>query len=168
MRQNLTEIHCWIFGYCICSTKSLSLVLHQNNDRCQEAASDVKLNKICQKWCESNVDSKRFQRTLRFEIPNTFSYQQHQNILLFNIFPHDKLKTKLFDIIDSCFFLKKKRRKYSYIVVSHYKTNFVRHHSDSTHKYSEVDIKATLEILNNIIVVFGIRSSNSLLEFPWT
>lgn len=36
----------------------------------------------------------------------------------------------------------KNKRKYSYVVVNHFKTYFVIHHSVSAYKYSEVDIKA--------------------------
>ena len=59
-------------------------------------------------------------------------------------------------MIDSCFFNKNGKRKYSYLVVNHSRTYFVIHDSDSTHKYSEVDIKDMLGFLiNNIFVVFG-------------
>ena len=75
---------------------------------------------------------------------------------LYTTIPHDKLKTRLCNIIDSCFFNKDGKRKYSYLVISHSKNYFVKLHSDSTHKYSEVDIKAMLEFLiDNIFVVFG-------------
>jgi hypothetical protein len=46
--------------------------------------------------------------------------------------------------------------KYAYIVISHQKRYFVKHHSDSTHKYSEVEIKKMLGFLiDNIYVVVG-------------
>ena len=59
---------------------------------------------------------------------------------LYTTIPHDKLKTKLCNIIGSCF-NKSGKRKYSYLVIIHSKNYFVKLHSDSTHKYSEVDIK---------------------------
>ena len=75
---------------------------------------------------------------------------------LYTTIPHNKLKTRLFHIIDCCFFNKNGKRKYSYIVISHSRNYFVKHHSDSTHKYFEVDIKAMLEFLiDNIFVMFG-------------
>ena len=41
-------------------------------------------------------------------------------------------------------------------MISHSKNYFVKLHSDSTYKYSEVDMKAMLEFLiDNIFVVFG-------------
>lgn len=39
--------------------------------------------------------------------------------------PHDKSKTRLFDIINRCFFNKNGKRKYSNIGVRHSKTYFV-------------------------------------------
>ncbi|XP_055999510.1 uncharacterized protein LOC130047876 [Ostrea edulis] len=69
---------------------------------------------------------------------------------------HDKLKTRLFEIIDSCFFNKNGKRKYSYLVIIHPKIYFVNYRSDSTLKYSKVEIKNVLEFLiDNIFVVFG-------------
>ena len=48
-----------------------------------------------------------------------------------------------------------KMEKNIHIVVSYSKTYFARHLSNSTHKYSEVDLKAMLEFLiYNIFVVF--------------
>ena len=53
-----------------------------------------------------------------------------------------KLKTRLFNMIDSCFFNKNGKREYSYLVVNHSRKYmyFVIHDSDSTQKYSEADI----------------------------
>jgi hypothetical protein len=74
---------------------------------------------------------------------------------LYTTIPHDKLKSRLLHIIDNWFFFNKNgKRKYSYLVISHQKHYFVKYHSDSTHKYSEVEIKKMLEFLiNNIYVV---------------
>jgi hypothetical protein len=74
---------------------------------------------------------------------------------------HNKLKSRLFQIIDNglfCFvFLTKNGTKeYKCLVIGKQDTYFVRHHSDSPHKYSEADIKSMLGFLvNNIFVVFG-------------
>jgi hypothetical protein len=41
-------------------------------------------------------------------------------------------------------------------VISHQKQYFVKSHSDSTHKYSEVEIKKMLEfVIDNVFVVGG-------------
>ena len=39
---------------------SLIVTPQQNNDSCDGTASDVLCNNICQKWCESKVDSEKF------------------------------------------------------------------------------------------------------------
>jgi hypothetical protein len=68
--------------------------------------------------------------------------------------PLDKLKFRLLDIIDNCFLNKNGKRKYSYLVMSYQKHYFFKYDSDSTHKYSEVEIKKMLEFLiDNIFVV---------------
>jgi hypothetical protein len=58
--------------------------------------------------------------------------------------PHEKLKSKLVDIIDNCFCSRNGKTEHSYLVISHLKQYFVKYHSDSTHKYSEVEIKKML------------------------
>ena len=71
-------------------------------------------------------------------------------------FPHDKLKSRLFQIIDNCFLNKNGTRKYKFLVVGKQDTYFVRNHSDCPRKYSEADIKSLLGFLvDNIYVVFG-------------
>jgi hypothetical protein len=40
---------------------------------------------------------------------------------LYTTIPHYKLKSRLLDIIDNCFFNKNGKRKYSYLVISHQK-----------------------------------------------
>jgi hypothetical protein len=64
--------------------------------------------------------------------------------------PHEKLKCRVFNTIDNCFFHKNGKRKHSYQVLSHQKQCFVKYHSDSTHKYTEVEIKKMLEFLIDI------------------
>jgi hypothetical protein len=71
--------------------------------------------------------------------------------------PHDKLKSRLLDIIDKCYFNKNGKRKYSYLVISHHKHYFVTYHSDSTCKYSEVEVKKMLKFLIDIIYVVAER-----------
>jgi hypothetical protein len=70
---------------------------------------------------------------------------------LYTTISHDKLKTRLFSIIDSCFFNKNGKRKYSYLVVQ--LTYVVIHDSDSTHKCSAVDIKEMLRFFTDTIFV---------------
>ena len=65
---------------------------------------------------------------------------------LYKTIPHNKLKSRLFQIIDNWgFFLTKNgTRKYKFLVIGKEGTYFVRHHSDSLYKYFEADIKGML------------------------
>ena len=75
---------------------------------------------------------------------------------LYTTIPHDKLKSRLFQIHDNCFLNKNGTQKYKFLVIGKQDTYFVRNHSDCSHKYSEVDIKSMLGFLiDNIYVVFG-------------
>jgi hypothetical protein len=60
---------------------------------------------------------------------------------------YNKLKAMLFQIIDNCFLNKNGTRKYKFLVIGKHDTYFVKHHSDSPHKYSEADIKDMLGFL---------------------
>ena len=95
------------------------------------------------------------------------SIKTYELSTLYTTILHNKLKTRLFHIIDSCFFNKNRKRKYSYIVISQSRNYFVKHHSDSTHKYFEVDIKAILEFLiDNIFVMFGNQVFQQTVGIP--
>ena len=86
---------------------------------------------------------------------------------LYTTIPHDKLKSRLSDIIDSCFFNKNGNRKFSYIVIGNRKHYFVKTHSDCPHKYSEVQIKRMLDFLiDNIYVVFGDQVFQQTVGIP--
>jgi hypothetical protein len=50
---------------------------------------------------------------------------------LYTTIPHDKLKSRLVDIIDNCFSNKNGERKYSHLVISYQKHYFVKYHSDT-------------------------------------
>jgi hypothetical protein len=64
-------------------------------------------------------------------------------------------------------FNKNGKRKYSYLVVNYSRMYFVIHDSDSTHKYSEVDIKEMLGFLiDNIFVVFSNQIFQQTVEIP--
>ena len=110
---------------------------------------------VNQMWILKN--SKELLENLKSPIfSQIYSIKTYDFTTLYTTIPHDKLKTRLFNMIDSCFFNKNGKRKYSYLVVNHSRTYFVIHDSDSTHKYSEVDIKEMLGFLiDNIFVVFG-------------
>jgi hypothetical protein len=117
------------------------------------------------------VDSQKFERTTR-KLKITFFSQIYciktYDFTFYMTIPLDKLKTRLFGIIDSCFFFfnKNDKRKCSYLVVSYSRTSIVIHDSDSTHKYFEVDIKEMGFLIYNIFVVFGNQIFQQTVGIP--
>jgi hypothetical protein len=72
--------------------------------------------------------------------------------------PQDGLEFRLLDIIDNCFFFfgRGGGGKCACLVVGRRGRYFIKHHSDSMHKYSAVEIKKMLEFLmDNVCVVVG-------------
>jgi hypothetical protein len=60
-----------------------------------------------------------------------------------------------------------KKRKSAYLVISHQKHYIVKDHSDSMHKYSEVEIKKMLEFLiDNIYVAVRGQVFQQSVEIP--
>ena len=60
---------------------------------------------------------------------------------LYTTIPHDKLKSKLKEIIDPCFLHKNGNRRFKYVVLGYYaKPYFVKDQSDVATKYSETDV----------------------------
>ena len=66
---------------------------------------------------------------------------------LYTTIPHDKLKSKLKEIINLCFFHKNGNRRFQYLVIGYKDTYFVRDHSDAPLKYSDIDVIKMLEYL---------------------
>ena len=59
-------------------------------------------------------------------------------------------------MVQLCFIKKNGQRRYKYLVLGRNISDFVKHHSDSTIKFSEIDIFNMLEFLiNNIFAMFG-------------
>jgi hypothetical protein len=68
-----------------------------------------------------------------------------------------KLKDKLRELVQLCFIKKNGQRRYKYLVLGRDRSYFVKHHSDSTKKFSETDIFNMLEFLiDNIFAMFGL------------
>ena len=150
----------YIAGSSKCSTKPLSLILTKILTAVKEklqmyCATTYARSGVNQMWILKN--SKELLENLKSQnFSHINSIKTYDFTTLYTTIPHDKLKTRLFDIIDNCFFNKNGKRKYKYLVIGHRMNYFVVHHSDATHKYSEVDIKNMLEFLiDNIFVVFG-------------
>jgi len=64
---------------------------------------------------------------------------------LYTTIPHSKLKDKLRELVQLCFIKKNGQRRYKYFVLGRDRSYFVKHHSDSTKKFSETDIFNMLE-----------------------
>ena len=81
---------------------------------------------------------------------------------LYTTIPHDKLKSKLKEIINQYFFHKNGNRRFQYVVSGYEDIYFVRDHTDAPQKYSDADVIKILEYLNdNIFVEFGYFSKQS-------
>ena len=72
---------------------------------------------------------------------------------LYTTIPHSKLKDKLRELVQLCFIKNNDHRRYKYLVQGKDRSYFVKHHSDSTKKFSEIDIFNMLEcLIDNIFV----------------
>jgi hypothetical protein len=125
----------------------------------QRVTSEILFYCICQKWCQSDVDSQYSKELLEnlksCGFSKIHSIKTYDFSTLSTTIPHNKLKCKIFHIIDNCFLNKTGTRKYKFLVIGKQDTYFVRRHSDSPYKYSEADIKGMLGFLvDNIYVVF--------------
>ena len=86
---------------------------------------------------------------------------------LYTVIPHDKLKSKLKEIINQCFFHKNGNRRSQYVVIGYKDAYFVRDHSDAPQKFSDADVIKTLEyLIDNIFVEFGGRIFQQTIGIP--
>ena len=77
---------------------------------------------------------------------------------LYTSIPHDRLKSKLKEIINQCFVHKNGNQRFQCLVIGYKDTFFVRDHSDAQHKYSDADVVKILEyLIDNIFVELGVR-----------
>jgi hypothetical protein len=67
--------------------------------------------------------------------------------ILYTTIPHSKLKNKLRELVQLCFIKKNGQRRYKYLVLGRDRSYFVKHHSDSTKRFSETDFFNMLEFL---------------------
>ena len=75
---------------------------------------------------------------------------------LYTTIPHSKLKDKLRELVQLCFIKKNGQCRCTYLVLGRHISYFVKHHCDSTKKFSETDIFNILEFLiDNIFAMFG-------------
>ena len=86
---------------------------------------------------------------------------------LYTTIPHDKLKSKLKETINQCFFHKNGNRRFQYVVIGYKDTYFVGDHSDTPQQYAEADFIKMLEYqIDNIFVEFGGRIFQQTIGIP--
>ena len=71
--------------------------------------------------------------------------------ILYTSIPHYKLKSRLANIIRNSFIFKNGNRRYKYLVLGQEEAYFVKEHSDSKNKYSEVDIIMIIKMLEFLV-----------------
>ena len=167
-----------IAGSSKCSTKKrvrenkpLSLILTQIltavkkglQKYCDTAYARSGLN---QKWILKN--SKELLENLKAQsLHSVNSIKYFDFSTLYTTIPHDKLKSKLKEIINQCFFHKIGNRRFQYVVIGYKDTYFVRDHSDAPQKYSDADVIKMLEyLIDNIFVEFGGRIFHQTIGIP--
>ena len=161
----------YIAGSSKCSTKPLSVLLtkiltvikEKLQQQCTTAYSRSGVNQM---WILKN--SKQLLENLQTRhLSKIHSIKTYDFSTLYTTIPHTKLKERLFGIIDNCFLTKNGTRKFKYIVIGHHDSYFVKHHTDSSHKYTEVEVKGMLEFLiDNIFVMFGDQVFQQTIGIP--
>ena len=150
----------FIAGSSNCSTKPLSKLL-------TSILTTVKngLQKYCdviyshsginQMWLLKN--SKELLENLNsHSLTSIHSIKTFDFSTLYTTIPHNKLKSRLTDIIRQAFRYQNGKSRYKYIVVNYHHTYFVQNHSDAENKYTEDDVVRMLEFLiDNIYVEYG-------------
>jgi hypothetical protein len=86
---------------------------------------------------------------------------------LYTTIPHSNLKDTLKELVQLCFITKNGQRKYKYLVLGRDRFYFVKHHSDSTKKFSETDIFNMLEcLIDNVFDMFDGRVFQQTVCIP--
>ena len=115
----------FIAGSSKCSTKPLSVLLTKilaviKENIQQYCATAYSRSGVNQMWILKN--SKDLLENLQSQHFSTVhSIKTYDFSTLYTTIPHEKLKNRLFDIVDSCFFSKKGSRKYKYLVLGYQK-----------------------------------------------
>ena len=113
-------------------------------------------------------NSKEFLETLKAQSPHSVnSIKSFDFSTLYTTIPHDKLKSKLKEVINQCFFQKNGNRRFQYGVIGYKDTYFIRDHSDASQKYSDADVIKMLEyLIDNVLVEFGGRIFQQTIGIP--
>ena len=129
----------YIAGSAKCSTKPLSEILTRILTSVKEglqkyfdtayARSGVNQMSIL-KNSKELLENLKTQSLHSVKSINSFDFST-----LYTTIPHDKLKSKLKEIINHCFFHKNGNRRFQYVVIGYKDTYFVRDHSDAPQKF---------------------------------
>ena len=80
--------------------------------------------------------SKKLLENLKAQSPHSVnSIKSFDFSTLYTTISHDKLKSKLKEIINLCLFHKNGNRRFLYVVIGYKDTYFFRDHSDAPQKY---------------------------------
>ena len=163
--------HRFIAGSARCSTKPLSILLtklitHFKQGLQKYFETAYTRSGVNQMWILKN--SKELLEHLKSpNFNNITSIKSIDFSTLYTNIPHDKLKSRLANIIRNSFMFKNGNRRYKYLVLGHEESYFQKEHSDSKHKYSEDDINKMLEFLvDNIFVVFVGKVFQQIVGIP--
>ena len=105
-----------------------------------------------QKFLKELLDNLKSQAFLKINSINCFDFTT-----LYTTIPNDKIRSKLKEIIDQCFFHKNGNRRFKYVVLGYTKAYYVKNQSDVATKYSEND---------NIFEEFGGRIFQQTIGIP--
>ena len=87
---------------------------------------------------------------------------------LYTTIPHDKLKSKLKEIINQCFLHKNGNCHFQVVVIGYKDTYIIRGHSDAPQKYSDADVIKMLEyLINNILLSSVDGYFSKQLAYRW-
>jgi hypothetical protein len=152
----------YIAGSAKCSTKPLSklltcILLAVNTGFQSYCDTSYSRGGVNQMWMLKN--SKDLLEYIQYRsISSCNSIKTFYFSTLYTTIPHSKLKDTLRELVQLCFIKKNDQRRYKYLVQGKDRSYFVKHHSDSTKRFSETDIFNMLEFLiDNIFVMFDGR-----------
>ena len=104
------------------------------------------------------------------DLRNTYTEEDFIKMLEFLVdttIPHQKLKSRLADIIRNSFLHKNGNRRYKYLILGREGPYFVKEYSDLKNTYTEEDFIKMLEFLvDNIFVVFAGNVFQQIIGIP--
>ena len=161
----------YIAGSSKCTTKPMSVqltkILTTIKDHLQSYSDKVySTSGTNQMWILKN--SKELLEHLNSRsLAHINSIKTYDFSTLYTTIPHTKLKSRLKNLINQCFFYKNGNRRYKYLVFGRESSYFVVQHTDSKSKYTEDDIINMLDFLiDNIFVIFGEQIFQQTIGIP--